>query len=219
VTPLHAFRNRFVDAPDSFGARYRARRWNWLSQTFPDLEHMSVIDLGGTAESWMRAPVQPANVHIVNLEKPPEDLPGWLRADYADACELPEEILSTSYDLVLSNSVIEHVGGHARRQLFADAVHRLADRHWIQTPYRYFPIEPHWVCPGFQFLPVSARTRVAMHWPLVHSKPESREKALSDVLSIELASRTEMRVYFPHSTLRAERVAGLTKSLIAVKAA
>lgn len=216
---MQSLRNRFVDAPDSFGARYRTRRWTWLCETFPDLSQLSVIDLGGTAESWLRAPVQPAAVHIVNLEKAPEDLPDWLRADYGDACELPAEILGGSYDLVISNSVLEHVGGHQRREAFADAVHRLATRHWVQTPYRYFPIEPHWVCPCFQFLPIAARTTVAMHWPLVHVKPADRSEALRGVLSVELVSRTEMRHYFPGSAIRSERVAGLAKSLIAVKTA
>ncbi|MFI0356758.1 class I SAM-dependent methyltransferase [Actinomadura sp. 9N407] len=210
-------RNRFVDAPGSMGARYRARRWDWLCSAFPELDRMSVIDLGGTAESWYRAPVRPARVHIVNLEKPPEDPPGWLRADHADACEMPAEILDGGYDLVISNSVLEHVGGHARRRMFADAVHRLADRHWIQTPYRYFPVEPHWVCPGMQFLPPPARATVARHWPLVHTPPADRAEALRAVLEVELLSRTEMRAYFPHSRIVGEKVAGLTKSLIAVK--
>ncbi|MCW2941173.1 MAG: hypothetical protein JWN00_4158 [Actinomycetia bacterium] len=217
MTALHALRNRFVDAPNSWGARFRQRRWNWLRETFPDLEEMSVIDLGGTAESWLRAPVRPASVHAVNLEEQPTDLPGWLRADYGDACALPDRILSNTYDLVLSNSVIEHVGGHARREQFAAAVHALADRHWVQTPYRYFPIEPHWVCPGFQFLPLAARARVAQYWPLVHTRPVDRLDALRTAISVELASRTEMKLYFPDSRIRSERIAGLTKSLIAVK--
>ncbi|MFC5751798.1 hypothetical protein [Actinomadura rugatobispora] len=219
MSRLHALRHRFVDAPGSLGARYRARRWDRLLAAFPDLGEMSVIDLGGTAESWRRAPVRPARVHLVNLEKPPEDPPAWLRADHADACELPPEILAGGYDLVVSNSVVEHVGGHARRRMFADAVHRLADRHWVQTPYRYFPVEPHWVCPGMQFLPPPAKVTVARHWPLVHTPPADRAEALRAVLEVELLSRTEMRAYFPGSLILSERVAGLTKSLIAVRRA
>lgn len=62
------------------------------------------------------------------------------------------------FDLVYSNSVIEHVGGHARSCDFAGMVKTLARRHWgVQTPYRYFSIEPHWLFPGLQFLPQSAR--------------------------------------------------------------
>jgi hypothetical protein len=51
----------------------------------------------------------------------------------------------------------------------------------------------------------------------VHTPPASRAEALRAVLEIELLSRTEMRAYFPGSQILSERVAGLTKSLIAVK--
>lgn len=97
---------------------------------------MAVIDLGGTAEAWLRAPMRPASVHVDNLELPPPGIPDWIRADQADACHLPGRICSGSYDLAFSNSVIEHVGGHAQRMRFADAVHKLADRHWVKTPYQ-----------------------------------------------------------------------------------
>ncbi|MFD2082578.1 hypothetical protein SAMN05421678_11125 [Actinopolymorpha cephalotaxi] len=214
---LHALRRRFVDAPDSMGQRFRARRWQWLLETFPQLPEMSVVDLGGTADSWLRAPVRPAAVHVVNLEEPPADLPPWLRADLADACDLPGRIAATQYDLVVSNSVIEHVGGHHRRRRFAETVSGLADRYWVQTPYRYFPVEPHWLCPGVQFLPVAARARLVRHWPLVHTPLDSDEQALGAVLGVELLSRTEMRTYFPDAELRSEKVAGLAKSLVAVR--
>jgi hypothetical protein len=214
-----SLRNRLVDGPDSVGAQRRARRWDWLREAFPQVEQMSVIDLGGTAESWLRAPLRPAQVHVVNLE--PEDdsasLPAWLRADQGDACELPAAILSGSYDLVFSNSVIEHVGGHAQRLRFAEAVHKLADRHWVQTPYRYFPVEPHWLFPGFQFLPLSARARIAHRWPLAHTPSPSVQDGLAEAMSVELLSRSEMAYYFPHAELRLERMAGVVKSLIAVR--
>ncbi|WP_283139112.1 hypothetical protein [Rhizohabitans arisaemae] len=214
---MKSLRNRFVDAPDSVGARARQRRWNTFMSIFPDLTDMTVIDLGGTAEYWKRAPIRPKHVHIVNLDPVPDDLPDWARGDTADACELPESILSGSYDLVISNSVIEHVGGHVRRLQFADAVHRLADRHWIQCPYRYFPVEPHVLFPGFQFLPVAARARIVKKWPLVHTNPADRAGALRDAMGVELLSLTEMRYYFPDSKLHFDRMAGLVKSVIAVK--
>ncbi|GII80746.1 hypothetical protein Sru01_57280 [Sphaerisporangium rufum] len=217
MSRLNALRSRFVDAPDSLGAKARARRWQWFAQSFPDLESMSVIDLGGTASAWLRAPVRPAHVQIVNLEKPPADLPGWLRADVADACDLPERIAATRYDLVFSNAVIEHVGGHLRRRLFADAVHRLAPRHWVQTPYRYFPVEPHFLFPFFQYLPIAARTTLLRRWPLVHTPTSDREAARDIVMEVELLSITEMRHYFPSSEIRFERLGGLVKSVIAVR--
>jgi hypothetical protein len=215
---IHAVRNRIVDAPGSLGQRRRARRWDWLHETFPEIRSMSVIDLGGTVESWLRAPVRPALVHVVNLEPTPAQTDAsWIQAEQADACDLPSRIGGGSYDLVYSNSVIEHVGGHAQRMRFAENVHKLAERHWIQTPYRYFPIEPHWLFPGFQFLPLYARAEISRRWPLVHTPSQSREQSLSAAMSVELVSRTEMAFYFPDSTLRSERLAGLVKSLIATK--
>ena len=71
MVELTALRQRLVDGPDSLGERNRARRWQWLQDTFPDLSSMSVIDLGGTVEAWLRAPLRPAAVHVVNLEPQP----------------------------------------------------------------------------------------------------------------------------------------------------
>jgi Methyltransferase domain len=176
-----------------------------------------VIDLGGTAETWLRADVRPASVHVVNLEPEAPSRVPWIRSDQADACDLPAHIRSASYDLVFSNAVIEHVGGHAQRMKFAKAVHRLAPRHWIQTPYRYFPIEPHWLFPGFQFLPVTVRARISQSWPLTHTRSIGREQGLSAAMGVELIGRSEMAFYFPASVLKSERMAGLVKSLIAIK--
>jgi hypothetical protein len=214
---MHDVRNRLVDAQGSVGERQRVRRWEWFAQTFTDVGSMSVIDLGGTIEAWRRAPVHPASLHIINLELEPAEVPAWARIDRADACNLPTHIANGRYDLVFSNSVIEHVGGHSQRQRFADTIHTLADRHWVQTPYRYFPIEPHWLFPGFQFLPLSARARISRHWPLAHSPAKGREESVQQAMSVELLSRTEMAFYFPRSTIGSERVLGIVKSLIAIK--
>lgn len=212
-------RERFVDSPTSLGAKARARRWEWFRQEFPDLGSMSVIDLGGRPESWLRAPVRPARVHVVNLEPPPEVTPDWITAEEGDACDLPAHVRKGEYDLVFSNSVIEHVGGHQQRARFAEAVRGLAPRHWVQTPYRYFPVEPHFLFPGFQFLPLAARAGIVRRWPLVHSRPDDRPTALRVALGVELLSRTELAYYFPHSAIRQERIGGLAKSLVAVKTA
>lgn len=214
---LHALRFRLVDSENSWGARRRQRRAGWLAETFPDLAQMSVIDLGGRVSTWAQSAVRPKHVHVVNLEDAPADVPGWAEVDRGDACALPRHIANRRYDLVFSNSVLEHVGGHERRLRFAETVHALADAHWVQTPYRYFPIEPHWIAPGMQFTPVRLRVAVARRWPLAHTRPDCREKAVQQVLWTELVDRSQMRHYFPHSQIRTERLAGLIKSLIAVQ--
>jgi hypothetical protein len=216
VSLARALRGRVVEGPNSLGERSRSRRWRAFAQRFPDVDKWHVIDLGGTPEAWLRAPVRPHRVTVLNLV--PFDVPDdpWLTVVRGDACALDETLLSQSFDLVFSNSLIEHVGGDARCLDLAGAVHRLAPRHWVQTPYRYFPIEPHWLFPGMQFLPARVRAAIARSWPLAHSRATS-ETAIRAVLSTMLLSRTEMRHYFPDSEILSERIGPFVKSLIAVK--
>ena len=210
-------RNAFVDGPRSLGGRTRNRRWRTFRAHFPDIESMSVVDFGGTVDYWTRSPVQPRSVHVLNLQEPPSSIPDWITVDVADATDPALLSRAGAYDLVYSNSVIEHVGGHARRTAFAANVGALAERHWIQTPYRYFPVEPHWVCPFMQFLPLRIRARLGMHWPLVHTRPADMESAIAALMSVELLDITAMRHYFPDSQIVYDRLAGLVKSVIAVK--
>jgi hypothetical protein len=215
---LGSLRKRLVDSPTSLGGRARARRWELFERRFPDIADLDVVDLGGTVEFWQRVPTRPRHVVVVNLSSekqgPP---PEWMTVVYGDACDPPTEVREANIDLVYSNSVIEHVGGHARRQQFAHVVTDLAKRHWIQTPYRYFPIEPHWLFPGFQFLPAAARQEVAYRWPLVHTRPRDRDDALATALDVELLSKTELQMYFRSSEIIEEKFGPLTKSLIAVE--
>lgn len=210
-------RQRFVESPGSLGQRSRDRRWRALQRLFPDLSRLRVLDLGGTVESWQRAPVTPARVVVVNLEPQEPDSNRHIETLTADACELDPSGLADECDLVYSNSLIEHVGGHVRRLQLADVVNRLAPRYWIQAPYRYFPVEPHWLAPGLQFLPLAARVRVVRRWPLGHGRPADLTAALRDVTEVELPSKTEMRMCFPDAALLLDTVGPLTKSLICVR--
>jgi hypothetical protein len=213
-------RHKLVDAPGSAGARTRAARWALVEEAFPDLANMSVLDLGGTVEWWRRAPVHPKEVTVLNLFEPGDSDDPAMVPVTGDACRAREALEAAgapgSYDVVFSNSLLEHVGGHAQRAALAREVHALAPRHWVQTPYRYFPLEPHWLFPGLQFMPMAARARLAARWPLAHSSPDSREDAMSEVQWTELVGIAELKSYFPGSTIHHERVAGLTKSLVAV---
>jgi hypothetical protein len=112
--------------------------------------------------------------------------------------------------------VIEHVGGHHRRVAFASSIRSLAPHHWVQTPNRWFPVEPHFLVPGLQFLPTRLRARVIADWPLNKWRPADRRAAMEAALELELLGRAELAHYFPTSTILAERVGPLAKSLVAV---
>ena len=217
----------------------RADRWRSLMRAFPEFDEMRVLDIGGTLHGWEQAPVKPAALVMLNQERAiadeDDDDAGWATRVEGDACDL-DIFADEHFDLVYSNSVIEHVGGHERRVAFAHNVKRLSDHHWIQTPYRYFPIEPHMLAPGFQFLPLGLRARLIRRWPLGNCRLASSEwpetadvdyeghwlrdldahYAQSTAQSIELLSCTELQWLFPGSRILPEKFLGLTKSITAV---
>jgi hypothetical protein len=196
----------------SVSSRLRQRRFDVLLRSFPDLAEMTVVDLGGRPSTWEHLPVRPRRVVCVNLEEH-VDVDGTMACVTGDVCDPALVRTLGVFDLVYSNSTIEHVGGHARRRQFADAVRALGPHYWVQTPDRYFPVEPHAVFPGFQFLPVRARRAVARRWPL--SPLGTGDDLLEEILAIDLLSATELRHYFPGARIWKERVAGVTKSLVA----
>lgn len=204
-----------TEGPTSLSNWVRGRRWNKLKETFPHINDMRVLDLGGTPAFWKSAPVTPAHVTVVNLS----GLEGFegVESVQGDACDLPKSILGGGYDLVVSNSLIEHVGGHSQRLRLADSIHAAADHHWVQTPYRYFPIEPHWLAPGIQFLPFAAKVRATMLWKFGCLYTTDRAEAVEIVHEVELLSITQMRSYFPDSTIWYERFSGLVKSVVAIR--
>ena len=201
--------------PISRGSRARAGRWEELTRRFPGLDDMRVLDLGGRPQWWSADP-RPASLTIVNLE-PVDDLQPWMTYIVADACSLGSEIAREKFDLVVSNSLLEHVGGYDRRRKLAEVIHRVADRHWVQTPNRYFPIEPHWLAPGWQFLPIPLRARILQKWPFQQVRPADYEGAVECVLETELVSRAELKILFPQSDIWSEKFLGMTKSLVAVR--
>jgi hypothetical protein len=215
---MRATRNRLAQPtnPKSLSARARAKRWDELLRRFPDLGSMRVLDLGGTPTFWRAAPVRPTHVTVVNLDSSLRAVEDWMHVRIGDACEpVPEE---HRYDLAISNSLLEHVGPAARRRAFANRIRASADRYWVQTPNRYFPIEPHWLFPGFQFLPFAARVSVTRSWTGGHRHSRDPHRAAELVREIELIGPGEMRALFPDAELWIERFLGLPKSLVAVRA-
>lgn len=202
----------------SIGGRARARRWAEFVNRFPDVREMRVLDLGGDPRDWRAAPLRPLQLTVLNVDIRDTD-EDWIVMVRGDACAAASALAGERFDVVYSNSVLEHVGGHWRRLAFADACYELADRHWIQTPYRYFPIEPHWLAPGAQFLPTRALANFTRRWPFAHfRRAATPEEAVDRALATELLSRTAMRFYFPASEIWRERMFGLTKSLVALRA-
>jgi hypothetical protein len=138
----------------------------------------------------------------------------------ADGCQLP--FGNQSFDIVFSNSVIEHVGSPEAQARFANEIQRVARRYWVQTPNRWFPLEPHLLTPFLHYLPRAWQAPLARHWTVWDAverpAPDRREFYIEHYLrDIRLLAASDMAKLFPGANIRRERSLGLTKSLIAVK--
>ena len=206
-------------SPLGFAARARARRWSTFRTCFPDLASMTVLDLGGRVEFWRGREPQPRHLVVVTLESGlVDEATPDIEVVVGDACELPQVIRDREFDLVHSNSLIEHVGGYQRRRKLAESIRTVAPSYWVQTPYRYFPIELHWLFPFAQFFPLRWRAMITRTWPF-GPRAGTADDATALAADIELLSITEMRHLFPDGRLIREQVGPVTKSLVYVRGA
>lgn len=180
------------------------------------LRPLHILDVGGTENFWERMnflPNDQVRITLLNIALPEERSERFIHVvgDGRDMSQFPDG----RFDVVFSNSVIEHVGGHEDQQRMAEEVKRVGKRYFIQTPNRYFPIEPHFLIPFFHFLPVPLRIWLITHFSLGRVKRVvDRETARRMVEEIHMLSRRELLQLFPEGTLYIERLLGLPKSFI-----
>ena len=121
------------------------------------------------------------------------------------------------FDVVCSNSVIEHLASREAQAAFAKAIRRVGSRYFVQNPDVRFPVEPHYLAPAVRLLPKSWRRRFLRNftvWGLVARPTEQGCAAKAD--EIELLSAREVKTLLPHARLVRDRFAGLPNSLVAI---
>jgi SAM-dependent methyltransferase len=202
--------------PASLAARLRRRRFALFEDLLSRLPGpVRILDVGGTPGFWRVMGFERTAVSVTLLnQQPPPGGSGGFRSVVGDARHM-REFRDQEFDVVFSNSVIEHVGTFADQQAMASEVRRVGRRYFVQTPNRYFPVEPHFLVPGFQFLPLSVRAgwlaRRNIGW---YKKAASYEAALAEVTQVRLLSRSEFQRLFPDGSLYTERFFGLAKSFV-----
>jgi len=157
-----------------------------------------VIDVGcGTL--GLRGLEPRLDITGVDLVQRPHYPGPFVLADAAEGLPFKDE----AFDLAYSSSVIEHIEP-ARRAAFAAELRRVARGWYIQTPAYSFPIEPHALLPGAQWLPVGWRRR---YWRL---------GVAGEFEDIRLLRRGELEALFGPAL--AERVGPLVKSWVCLRA-
>ncbi|MDJ0553218.1 MAG: class I SAM-dependent methyltransferase [Microcoleaceae cyanobacterium MO_207.B10] len=172
-----------------------------------------VLDLGGRPEMWEMIDID-LDITLLNLstelekynrnrEKNWKQNYRWIEGD---ACSLPF-FADGEFDLVFSNSVIEHIGGLEKQKMFAQNVRRLASSYWIQTPSIWFPIEAHCNLPLWWFYPTSLK-----QWWINWWEKQGQEFIRQQMSETRVLTVSELRLLFPEAQVYTEYVAGFPKS-------
>jgi len=191
------------------GRRFRIKRARWLRQQFADCA--SVLDIGGHFRYWTDGDWKPGRLALLNLEPFGDRLvPG---AEHIEANALAIPLADQSFDLAMSNSVIEHVPDQAR---FAAEMMRVGRRIYCQTPSKWFPVEPHYLGLFVHWLPERWFTHSIHRYLTIDgivTKPDAATTAaLKD--EIHLLGKADLQRLFPGCHIKTEWFLGLPKSYI-----
>jgi hypothetical protein len=210
--------------PEGSENRFRSERFRLFKRIVQIVKSekgvCNILDLGGTEEYWKTFAryfdFDNVKVYLLNLKLVETNHPSILAlaGDARDLKEFPDH----SFDIVHSNSVIEHVGRWGDMVLMANEVRRLAPRYFVQTPYFWFPIEPHARFAFFHWMPESWRYRILMKrgsgfWPQQTNLGDA-VKLIQDAVLID---KQQMQFLFPDAKIVSEKFLGFTKSLIAIR--
>jgi hypothetical protein len=201
-----------------FGRRFRAQRMKAFAQNLRPSEQTAILDVGGYPWAWWHFPEKPSivtlNLHAIEFVQTPDFPP--IRTAVGDGCSLGYP--DASFDIVYSNSVIEHLGSFERQQVFANEARRVGRSLWIQTPAKEFFVEPHLLAPFIHYLPVSFQRRLIRRFTTwgVFTKP-SLAAVEAFLEEVRLLSFAEMQQLFPDCVIQRESFLGFTKSYIAIR--
>jgi hypothetical protein len=191
-------------------ARARRRRFDQFRELMDLRADMRILDIGGSANTWMIAE-DPLDITILNLPGHTYRMaapPHRIAYVEGDGCSMPQ-FSPGDFDIVFSNSVIEHVGPRERQDAFAAEVRRLGERYWVQTPAKWFPLEPHCGMPFWWFYPESWRQWFIRRWR------EELPPWTEMVEGTRVIEKSDFATMFPNAHIMTERFWTIPKSYMA----
>lgn len=202
----------------SLNQKFREKRFAFFKGLLDKVSSdkpIRILDIGGTESYWERMKfLDNDQIHITLLNLFAKEVKNKnFTSVVGDACSLPQ-YSDGQFDIVYSNSVIEHLFTKDNQKRMANEVRRIGKNYYIQTPNYYFPIEPHSLFPFFQFLPKAVRVALTRNFSFGNYKrSDTKEKAIRRVDEVKLLTTKEMKTLFPEGEVYKEKFMGMTKSI------
>jgi Methyltransferase domain len=138
----------------------RKRKWDLFKKEIAPNKNMSVLDVGFSEDEYSSTDnyIEKNYPYPENLTALGIDVANNFKAKYPkvtpvhyDGNAFPFE--NKSFDICWSNAVIEHVGDRDKQLFFLKEIKRVAQKAFITTPNRYFPVEVHTQTPLLHYFP------------------------------------------------------------------
>lgn len=202
---------------DSLGNWFRNKRFKFFFDKINLLDKpISILDLGGKVKFWENRNLSGNPnflITIINLESEKSGYPN-IETKVGNILEL-KSFKKQSFDIVFSNSVIEHLYNFQNQKKIAREILRIGKKHIIQTPNKYFFIEPHYIFPFFQYLPSKIQYKILTKTKLSRLRKWDKKFARQYLKEIRLLTLNELKEIFPGSKIYQEKFFGMSKSFTA----
>ena len=199
---------------NSLGNQFREKRFSFFLDKMNKMEKpLTIFDVGGKINFWENRGLAGNlnyKITIVNFEKEKSQYSN-IKTLIGDATDL-SQFVDKSFDIVHSNSVIEHLYNFNNQSKMASEIVRVGKKYIVQTPNKYFFLEPHYLLPFFQFIPDKLKYLILTKTKLSRLKKWDKNFAKQYINEIRLLSLKEMKILFPKSKIYFEKFIGMNKS-------
>jgi SAM-dependent methyltransferase len=205
------------------GFALRARRHRFQKELGPIITRIRdenpdrpirILDAGGSLTFWKevgfpateQVRIVLINVNTYELAVKPGEEPPFFTAIVGDATDL-SQFGDQSFDLVVSNSVIAHVGPEKNQARMADEVRRAGKHFFVQTPNKWFLIDWRtWVPFPLTALPHKVQAVFLKYVPTPRYRRPMGKHAAAWVAQVHSLGKSELRRRFPGAKLYRERI-------------
>lgn len=142
---------------------WREKRYETFRRNLAPEPIGHLLDVGGFANDWHGRGKTVIEVTVLNLTAQPLGTqPSGSPTFHAMAGDGRKlEMDDAEFEVVYSNSVIEHVGDYEDQKAFAAEMRRVGRKLWVQTPAFSCPVEPHYLGLFVHWIPSRFR------WPFI----------------------------------------------------
>jgi len=203
---------------NSLNIYFRKKRMKRFIQELNVSETDLILDVGGTPYNWDIINIKNRNrITLLNLNIP-KKIKDKNNFNFVVGDGRKLNYKDISFDIVFSNSVIEHLCSYYNQKKFAEEIRRVGKKLWIQTPNKYFFIEPHVLGIFIHWFSKKIQKKVIRYFTLWGLITRLSKKIIGDLLDeVRLLSYKEFKDLFPDCKIYKEKFMGFSKSFIAIR--